>query len=530
MSAKIKYIFSLLLLFNIGLVLYYFNQRDIFYIDEQWSYAHANSTQGAFLSPTIDSHFNDVNHDISYKWIDGKVFHDYLTVQKDEQFRYAHIWENLEKDVHPPLFYVVLHMVCSFFPDVFNKWLGGSINILFFALTLLMLYKLSKLVLQDDVLALMPVFLWGFSNVGIGAAMYLRMYMLQTFFAVGLVYETLLLLEENKVSGKRLGLVYLYSALGILTQYNSLIFSFWVAVAGGVVLLCRKNWRLLFGFGGCMLLSAVTLFVIFPDAYDVLLHSQRGDEIGGRTKQLGSFLFWVLRTDDFFEICLTQLFSFRKVSSSIFVVFFILGFMAICSRQKNMNVRLLLFVCVCMSLFLALFMPGVYLYWSRYFMFVMPFVAILTIYLFMQAGTYFTIQKKFVVLFLSILITVNSFWADFGQRSAFSFQGNMDTDMLFRKMRHKRLIIVSPVICFFAGVEFYTGMDKVFKTDDICSNLEERKNADYLLLFNSEVKSMGNEDKVRKKSSEGKCMDNLEFLSVVKLSSDALFDLYRVVK
>ncbi len=530
MMAKIRYIFYMLLVVNVSLVLYYFNQRDIFHTDEQWSYAHANSTQGAYLSPSVDSYMRDKEHSISYKWLDNIIFHDYLTVQENERFVYGHIGENLKVVEHPPLYFLILHTICSFFPDVFSKWHGGVLNILAFTLTLILLYKLSKLVLKDDVLALFPVFFWGFSNIGLGTALYLRMYMLQTFFAVGLAYQTLLMLDEKQERAEQLILIYLYSALGILTQYNSLIFSFFMAMATGSVLLCRKNWCLLLSYGGIMLLSVLTLFAVFPDAFDVLLHSQRGTEIASRTTRFGSFLFLLLKIENLLDVCLTQLFCFRAVYGGVFVAFFLLGFMAVCNRQRNADIRLLLFVCVCTFVLLAFIMPEMYVFWSRYFMSVMPVAAILTIYLIIHGGVYLNLPKRYIVFLLSLLVTLNSLFADFSHRSAYSFLQNMKTDMQFEKDVHKRLIVVSGVSSFFSGVELYWNTDGVFRGDDICDNIEERLNADYLLAFNSIIKSVGDEDKIKEKMKDAKCMSNLEFVSVIKISADFVFDLYRVVK
>ena len=72
----------------------------------------------------------------------------------------------------------------------------------------------------------------------------------------------------------------------------------------------------------------------------------------------------------------------------------------------------------------------------------------------------------------------------------------MKTDMQFEKDVHKRLIVVSGVSSFFSGVELYWNTDGVFRGDDICDNIEERLNADYLLAFNSIIKSVGDEDKI----------------------------------
>lgn len=63
MTTKIKCIFYVLFAVNIGLVLYYFNARDTFHTDELYSYAHANSTVGAFLSIIMTFRINGLTGD-----------------------------------------------------------------------------------------------------------------------------------------------------------------------------------------------------------------------------------------------------------------------------------------------------------------------------------------------------------------------------------------------------------------------------------------------------------------------------------
>ena len=144
--------------------------KENFHVDELWTYAHANSTQDAYLSPRIDSYLKYVKTDLFYRWIPGEAFHDYLTVQPEEAFRYGHIGENLAKDVHPPLYYWLLHTVCSFFPDVFSKWQSAGLNLVLWVLTLAALFKLARILLPEPGAALAAVGIYAFSLMGLETA------------------------------------------------------------------------------------------------------------------------------------------------------------------------------------------------------------------------------------------------------------------------------------------------------------------------------------------------------------------------
>ncbi len=527
MARKIKYIFYLLCVLNVSVVLYYFNARNMFHTDEQWSYAHANSTQGAYLSPAINSFMKDYNNDISGKWLNAKIFHDYLTVQENERFTYKHIAENLSVVEHPPLYFILLHTVGSFFPDMFNKWQGGALNIVFFALTLIMLYKLSKLFIKDDIIAMLPVFLWGFSEAGLATAIYLRMYALQTLLAVCLVYETLKMLRENEASNWRLLLIFLYSGLGILTQYNALFFSFFVATTAVVVLLCRKNWQLLWRYGLVMLCSVAVLFAVFPEAFDVLLFSQRGSELRGTLDSKNvSLLFFDRELGKLCDVYLMQFFCFHEVYSSIGVVFILLLTLALYAPDKNKDIRWLLTISLLFAFFMVCLMPAMYSFGLRYVMCIMPFTAILTVYLLIQGGVSLNVPRKYMAGFLGVLVLVNSILADFGKRSVFSFQADTKTFNLVNEMRGKKILAVSPLWAFFAGTYLYKDSERVFRTDDLCENQEVLNEADYVLVYHSIVKG----SYAPKQVVGRKCTDNLAFIAVIWLSRDLNFEIYKVVK
>ena len=64
-----------------------------------------------------------------------KAWMDYVTVGEN-RFDYAVVWRNQAMDVHPPLYYALIHTICSFFPGKFSLWFAGAVNLIFAVLTL----------------------------------------------------------------------------------------------------------------------------------------------------------------------------------------------------------------------------------------------------------------------------------------------------------------------------------------------------------------------------------------------------------
>lgn len=82
-------------------------------MDEVWLYGLANSKNYAHL-------FMQEGWDAD--WIEPSYFENYIEVQPGEEFSYGAVFRNQTEDNHPPLFYLVLHTVSSFFP---NKSVNG---------------------------------------------------------------------------------------------------------------------------------------------------------------------------------------------------------------------------------------------------------------------------------------------------------------------------------------------------------------------------------------------------------------------
>ena len=158
------------------------------------------SSMSTYLDKEIDS-FYKVTDGIQQRlfniFLDTDILNNYLTVQKDNDFSYYNIYKNLEVVEHPPLYFILLHTISSFDAGNFSKWHAGILNFILFILIYIMLFKLAKQLLKDEKMALCAVALWGFSEIGIDTAIFLRMYILQTLLSICLVYETLKILDKN---------------------------------------------------------------------------------------------------------------------------------------------------------------------------------------------------------------------------------------------------------------------------------------------------------------------------------------------
>jgi len=266
------------LVLNVVLVVLFFQAKNNYHIDELFSFGHANSTQGAFLQRGVTSRLfgKEFKQHIWYRWIPGHTFHTWLTVQPDESFRYKHIVDNLKVGVHPPLFYILLHTVCSFTPDVMSKWQGAALNIPLWLLLLWLLFRLSNLFFKDSFYSWCVVLFYAYSEVGFSTVLFIRGYLLQTVCAVWLIDQVTRLLRENKASTARMLCIGCAATLGMLTHYNSIILAALVGLIAGIILCARKQWKLCADLAATLLISFLLFVTLFPPAFDVLINSNHG--------------------------------------------------------------------------------------------------------------------------------------------------------------------------------------------------------------------------------------------------------------
>ncbi|MBQ7528894.1 glycosyltransferase family 39 protein, partial [bacterium] len=288
-----KYQWSFLLLLTflcLGVSTTFFCMRKVPHVDEVWSYMLSNKIESdcPFLFPIapgagdkMDNIDNYVQSETaSYKayfhhWHDGLYYKNTLTVQPEDSFSYSNVYHNQTLDVHPPLYYFLLHTICSFFPNQFSWWFAYSINIIFFVGSIPLIFFVAKEIGMRPSHALMASAFWGLTPSGIGEVCFLRMYMMLTFITICITYLQIRLIKEFNVNYAVA--IFVLNILGFLTQYCTYIYVFFLTLFYVIYMLYKREiWRgISYGFG--VLLSATIAIAVYPTTINhVFLNSYNG--------------------------------------------------------------------------------------------------------------------------------------------------------------------------------------------------------------------------------------------------------------
>ena len=136
-------------------------------------------------------------------------------------------------DVHPPLFYILVHTISSFFPEVFSKWFVGSIQIVFALLTLWMSRKIIRSMGIDERTNFLFSILFLFSNGIWSSVTFFRMYMMAMFFVTATEYVFIEIIKKRSIDIKSQIAMILVVIGGTMTHYYYLIYLFFICLVMG---------------------------------------------------------------------------------------------------------------------------------------------------------------------------------------------------------------------------------------------------------------------------------------------------------
>ena len=181
-NRKDKVKLGVLIILLCAVMLFFINQKEGFHCDEIFSYGSSNSAyenifwsyrdktpMHKFLEQKIfqDGNILDWTKRIKYYFIDNveekdqfiteKMYEekmiwrtreeakDYMDAQENT-FNYASVYYNQVQDVHPPLFYFLVHTVSSIFSNTFSKYIIFFISLPFFIGTCILIWKILNLI------------------------------------------------------------------------------------------------------------------------------------------------------------------------------------------------------------------------------------------------------------------------------------------------------------------------------------------------------------------------------------------------
>lgn len=278
-SLPLKLAFVILL--SVGNVIYWGTQKEGFHLDEMFSYEQVGNTE--YPKPQFDR----PDEPCMNTWHSREYYEDYLVISSDEAFDITAFYRSASKnDAHPPIYLVLLGMfISAVSPNHFTKWSGLALNIIFFILTLLVIYDISRRLLKKEKLALLAVFLSGISVGMVSTSVFIRPYMLLTLFVVAFVDIHIRMIGQKRQpqlsSRKRIsqyiGLALLFIG-GSLSHYYFLIFAFFLCLSYWLALFFAKERRPLWEYTLVIAGSFFAYLFMWPEFYRDLLFQQRGIE------------------------------------------------------------------------------------------------------------------------------------------------------------------------------------------------------------------------------------------------------------
>ena len=245
----------LALLVILAVSLLFAQRKNGMFIDEVYTYGLANSHYAAYLEDVAGGSLEDVV-------LTRQDLLDYVTVNYGEALDFASVYDNQVHDVHPPLYYWFFNAVSSLTPNVFSKWTGLALDLSFFLLTLIALYRLVLALFGSRENAVAAVILYGLSSLGLSTMLLIRMYALMSLFTVLLaLWITRLMQTERRIWCPLIGLTIF---LGLLTQYYFVFYAFFVCAAYVFWALAKKRWKSAGLFALCAFAGVGLLLLVFP--------------------------------------------------------------------------------------------------------------------------------------------------------------------------------------------------------------------------------------------------------------------------
>ena len=177
-----------------------------------------------------DETLADIKSGFVSTWRSSDEANDYLTIQPKDALNYGMVYYNQSRDIHPPLFYFLVHTVSIFFMGHFSKYIIFSINLVFMILSLWTIKNIFEK-LDKKHLIVPALILYGFSMGAISTVIFQRMYSMLNFFVLMFISANIDIIKKDFDIDKKLWNKLTWIVLlGFWTQYYFCIVAGVVAV------------------------------------------------------------------------------------------------------------------------------------------------------------------------------------------------------------------------------------------------------------------------------------------------------------
>ena len=224
-------------------------------------------------------------------WISRETFQAYVQCNSGDDYNLFSVYFNVKDDNHPPLHFMLLHLMTSLFKGEISAWHGCIINLVAMAGTLWLLGLIGDIVFKKKSSSIVLMIVYGFSMGIVATTIWIRMYALLTLWTVWGLYLHLRKISPVEQDGfvrvrtkdgkaKWIGSVgiLLMTVMSFWTQYFGLFFILPLALVTVILLVKDKRMQELWAYVRTMVTAAVIGVCVYPFAIGDVLFSSRGTE------------------------------------------------------------------------------------------------------------------------------------------------------------------------------------------------------------------------------------------------------------
>lgn len=270
---KIMLIITIVL--QLAVALCFCMQKQGFHYDENYSYYSSNVTYG--LNPPDGD------------WLSGSTIAEEFCITPGMGFNFPLVAQMQSFDVHPPVYYFLLNIICSLSSGIFSKWQGLILNLIFFVISELLIIAIAdKVGNKNKAITWFSLALFGFSPAIISGITFIRMYMLLTSECMALILLHMNMLTDIKNSGslsrfvKYLIQIAVTVYIGFLTHYYFAVFAFFVAAFTTLYLFFSKSTRKIsYIYAITVIAGLLSAVLSYPASLRHIFRGYRGTEAMG---------------------------------------------------------------------------------------------------------------------------------------------------------------------------------------------------------------------------------------------------------
>lgn len=338
-------------------------------------------------------------------WHNGSYYKDIYSVTENRRFNYLIPYINQIMDVHPPLYYFIIHSFNSAFSLAFgevNKWSGMIPNLLFDVITSIFLFCLFYDMTKKGTISLLISSMWALSIGQIETAVFIRMYSLFTMWAVMMIFFSWLYFRDmgsESLNGSSLIPVSGCITCGLLTHYYSSILAFLLFSFVSVWFLINKELIRLKCWFYSFALSAIMAVFIFPRMITHIFASYQGKASFGNAF---SFIDYGNKLKIIVKHILKDTFYEGLVFLLIFILLIVI-FTVLTAKQEIQPDKALAYsmiIMICAVLYVIITAKVTPLISVRYFMCVLPIIACVPVFIM------YDVLKPYNTLAVTVILSI----------------------------------------------------------------------------------------------------------------------------